>query len=88
MRAGDQVLHLPTGEKWLLAADEERGEVYPLGWPETIAQASDCQLLRAASDTERVAQLLGSASFMVPDVRGLAARRQLQELSQEMGLYE
>jgi hypothetical protein len=53
-RAGDEVLHVPTGETWLLIVDEENGVVVPAGWPDTRAQASDCSLVRAATDVERL----------------------------------
>ena len=56
-RAGDEVLHAPTGETWLLIVDEENGVVVPGGWPDTRAQASDCSLVRAATDAERLEQL-------------------------------
>lgn len=53
MREADVVLHYPTGEKWVLGGvDYERDEVYPLGWPETIAKASHCLLVERATDAE------------------------------------
>lgn len=44
--AGDVVAHLPSGEEWVLGCDEVDGRVWPCGWPSTIADASDCRLLR------------------------------------------
>lgn len=53
MKAGDTVKHNPSGETWVLAAvDLGRGEVYPCGWPETIAKAADCVLVKSCSDAE------------------------------------
>lgn len=69
MRAGDTVKHLPSGEQWTLACDEDRGRVMPCGWPESEAQASDYVLLRAATDDERMEMLhrfaskVGGSSF-------------------------
>ena len=56
-RAGDIVLHGPTGEEWILAVDQFGASVMPCGWPETVAEARDCSLVNAATDEERVKQL-------------------------------
>jgi hypothetical protein len=48
-RAGDVVKHIPTGETWVLACSDGV-TVWPCGWPETRASASDCELVKAASD--------------------------------------
>jgi len=78
--AGDTVRHAPTKETWILACDEERGEVMPCGWPMCIAKASDCSLVTAAPDEERTVMLKtwaekqGSESNR--DWRTLTARRQ------------
>lgn len=74
-KAGDTVKHGPTGETWVLACDQDRREVLPAGWPETVAKAEDCVLVESASDTERLAMLrrvAGSGSY-----RGSVARLQL-----------
>ncbi len=52
-RAGDHVKHGPSGESWVLACDEERGRVMPAGWPESMADAADCTLTKAATERER-----------------------------------
>lgn len=57
-RAGDVVKHGPTGETWTLANDEENGRVSPAGWPCCLAEAKDCELVKASGDAERVATLL------------------------------
>lgn len=54
LRAGDTVFHRPSGEKWLLAYDEMNGEISACGWPESYARASDCELIQAATDEERL----------------------------------
>ncbi len=54
IRAGDAVKHGPTGQTWLVATDEERGEFMAAGWPETLAYAKDCTLDTAATDEERL----------------------------------
>lgn len=45
-QAGDAVHHHPTGEDWILATDEENGEVFACGWPETLAKASDLSVIK------------------------------------------
>ena len=78
--AGDVVRHGPTGEEWILACDEDRGEVMPCGWPMCIAKAKDCALVKAATEDERAAMLKTWAekqdSESSRDWRTLTARRQ------------
>lgn len=76
-RAGDVVKHGPTGETWVLGTDEEAGRVYPLGWPETIALASNCDLIRAAEDEERLAILTRLSQIDGCDYRKSVASFQL-----------
>jgi len=77
-RAGDTVFHEPTGETWILAVDQFGNRVSPCGWPETIADAADCELKVAASDDERAEQLRRSSEIQEPhDVRRREARHQL-----------
>lgn len=52
-RAADTVLHLPTGEKWVLATDQVDKHVTWCGWPEGTALANDCKLVKRSSDKER-----------------------------------
>ena len=76
--AGDVVWHRPSGEEWMLACDEESGEVMPCGWPLCIAKASDCELRgRIAGDRELTLYRL--ATECGDDVRAKVARRQLAE---------
>lgn len=49
MRAGDHVLHRPTGETWVLAAVDGE-DVLWAGWPPGRARLADCELLTAATD--------------------------------------
>jgi hypothetical protein len=62
-RAGDHVGHNPSGEEWVLACDEENGEIIPAGWPEGLAKATDCILLKAATDAERLKMLRDVAAI-------------------------
>ena len=58
-RAGDVVKHLPTGEEWILASVSPTGmDVSPAGWPESLAPASDCELVEAATDEQHRTFLL------------------------------
>lgn len=75
-RAGDHVLHHGTGEKWLLACDEQDGEIVCCGWPETYAPAEGVELVRAATDSERL-QVLRDVSRIHDQRRGSIARAQL-----------
>jgi hypothetical protein len=76
-RAGDTVRHAPSEEEWILACDEEGGRVSPCGWPETLAEAKDCELIAAATEEERLAMLKTWAHLSERDYRTRAARRQL-----------
>lgn len=83
LRAGDTVHHLPTGEDWTLANDEENGKVSPSGWPESIAEAKDCIRLTTASETDRIHTLQewakeGLGAEHERDHRTRTARRQLE----------
>jgi hypothetical protein len=78
-RAGDTVAHAPSGEEWILANDEENGRVFPCGWPETMAEAKDCRLLKAADDDARLWMLHEWAKKENDmDTRIRTARRQLE----------
>lgn len=76
-RAGDHVLHKPSGETWVLACDEERGEVICCGWPESFAKAADCELVDAVSDEYRRELLLRVARSCSDQTRGSRALEQL-----------
>ncbi|NEV80099.1 hypothetical protein DYI24_23980 [Rhodopseudomonas sp. BR0C11] len=53
MRAGDHVLHGPTGEEWVVAyVDGDR--LAWCGWPEGEAMVSDCEMIKKATDEEHV----------------------------------
>ena len=49
---GDVVLHVPSGEKWLVARADDN-HVWPGGWPCCRADIKDCELIRKATDEER-----------------------------------
>jgi len=75
--AGDVVRHAPTGEEWILACDEERGEVMPCGWPMCIAKSKDCALVKAATEDEMLKTWAEKrVSESSRDWRTLTARRQ------------
>lgn len=61
-QAGDTVKHVPTGETWVLACDQEGTEVIVAGWPETLASAADCMLKEAATPEKREKMLRGVSS--------------------------
>lgn len=79
IKTGDTVKHLPTGERWLIAWADER-EVSACGWPETIAQASDCELIKSCSAEESLSLLKQiaqgiSASYRRARVREILAKK-------------
>ena len=75
-RAGDHIFHRGTGEKWVLACDEQYGEIICCGWPETFAPAVGCDLVKAATDEERLS-MLRDVSRMTDQTRGRRAQEQL-----------
>jgi hypothetical protein len=83
-RAGDIVLHRPSGERWMLACDEYQGEVVCCGWPETFAKASDCELRHAANDADR-RTVLADVSRHHDTIRGRRAYSQLAATYAERG---
>ena len=75
MKTGDTVLHKPTGEHWTIAW-AERGRVCPVGWPETLAEDSDCELLQEGTEAERMKLLHDMANIPAPSRgRGYDSRR-------------
>lgn len=87
-RAGDVVRHLPTGETWCLAIDEEQGYVQPSGWPHYMARTKEVRLIKKASDEARLSTLRSWASEKTSaeannDMRCLIARRLLQEAEEK-----
>ena len=81
-RAADIVHHVPSGEDWVLAIDEENGRVQPCGWPNTMADSKDCTLTTAATDDHRLAMLEewaaeGKGHERERDSRTRTARRQI-----------
>lgn len=56
MRAGDTVLHLPSGERWIVRIVDGR-DVWPCGYPESLGRLKDCYLETACSDEKHKAML-------------------------------
>ncbi len=86
-RAGDVVRHRPSGETWTLAygGDIHRGgveHVSACGWPESVALATDCELVTAATDLEHRTALM-EVSRSYDDHRGGVCRRQLAALNED-----
>lgn len=74
-RAGDIVNHRRSGENWVLACDEFDGYVMPAGWPDSVEPANGCDIVKPATDEERVAILKQAA-----DSTGTRAARAKQQL--------
>lgn len=66
---GDVVHHMPTGEKWVVAWADERN-LCCCGWPETIADVSDCALVEKATPEVRLKLLLNLAAMNPKTDRG------------------
>ena len=80
--AGDVIQHNPTGHHGLVALDEEDdGLVWMLWWPHEAVKASECTMLRGATNETRERRLraLAESSDETDDYK-LVARRQLAEL--------
>lgn len=55
IKPGDAVLHKPSGETWLVAAPSPDGmRLICCGWPESMAEVSECEVTRVATDAEAV----------------------------------
>lgn len=83
IKAGDSVLHKPSEETWVVAAISPDGKEFAAcGWPETIAQLSDCELKRKASPEEQRKTLLSAAEAKnhggLPNLRTHWARDNLE----------
>lgn len=61
MKTGDEVLHKPSGERWVVAAVMGINRISPMGWPMTLAAQSDCELIRECSEDEHVRDVLAVA---------------------------
>lgn len=78
-RAGDHVHHRPSDEKWVLAADQDpAGDVVWCGWPDGQARAINCDLIRAATDEERLAMLQKVSKANGGSYRSRLAKHQLE----------
>lgn len=76
---GDEVHHLPSDEKWIVAFNEN-GKLSPCGWPESLAETKDCVLIKKATDEKRIEleqRLLELPSF---DIRAIWARRNIKKI--------
>lgn len=51
IRTGDEVLHRPSGETWVVAWCDGDDLAW-CGWPNGIARTSDCDLVKVATDDE------------------------------------
>jgi len=79
-RAADVVFHHPSGERWVLACDQNGVDVQPAGWPQTLAKASDCELKEAATDEQRLEMLKRVSGLMNGGYRTSVAKAQLEKL--------
>jgi hypothetical protein len=69
IRAGDAVLHRPSGERWLVAAVNDQGDLYCAGWPCTRASIEDCDLVEATSDERHFEMVFACARIRESDPR-------------------
>lgn len=78
---GDEVLHRPTGEHWVVAY--VRGDrIAWCGWPEGEAALADCELVTKANEGYR-RQLLEQLAKADGDARGRYAKARLARSSMQ-----
>lgn len=56
IETGDTVYHKPSRETWLVAVVWQN-ELMPMGWPESIAKVTDCQLVDKGDPDNRLGTL-------------------------------
>jgi hypothetical protein len=79
LRAGDVVRTIREPiEDWVLACDEDRGRIMPAGWPSTIVDVAEVELVTSATDEQREKMLRDCAEMTTPDPRRSLAQRQLE----------
>jgi hypothetical protein len=81
-RAGDYVQVFDSKgepwERWVLAVDEDnQGYLTCAGWPETRVEAEKCQLIKAATDEERLDMLSKVSEHHGYSYRSSLAKSQL-----------
>lgn len=85
MKPGDVVWHLPSEEKWTVAAPSPNGkEIVCCGWPESIAKVKDCELAKSATDAEAVEFAL-EVAWGRTDLRASWARAWLEKKGKTNG---
>jgi protein gp37 len=67
-REGDEVKHIPSGETWVLAAVRD-DDVIPAGWPCAIEKASECELVKAATDKQHATMVKNILDMDGDDIR-------------------
>lgn len=75
-RAGDRVLHVPSGQSLVLATDQAMGAVWFAGYDARCEQVSDCEIIQRATDDERHEMLVECSGGSGPV--GNLARFQLE----------
>ena len=95
IKAGDSVLHKPSGETWLVASiSPDENDLTASGWPETEAPVSDCELKRRATPEEHLKHLVEVANSgrtghdCAMSLRTYWARENLRKYHQIDGLQE
>jgi hypothetical protein len=77
MRAGDHVLHRPTGETWVVAF-VDGDDLAACGWPFSIVPVSDCSLVKACTDAKHIERLHELAAST--GMRASRAKAELEKL--------
>jgi hypothetical protein len=78
-KTGDVVKHIPSGETWLVAWCGEV-HVIPCGWPESLANVSDCELSKACTPEESIDLLRKLADGRHDSMKTSRAERELIRL--------
>lgn len=79
VKPGDVVRHLPSGEEWIVGAVNiaRPTEFVPLGWPMSIENTAECELIYSCSEERALKTLKDCAELRDGDIRGIWAREAL-----------
>ena len=79
IKPGDVVKHLPTGEEWEVSAVSSDGRrLSPTGWPESIADVSDCEFISSGTEEQEKKLVEHWAKKNSGDIRSIWNRQRLE----------
>lgn len=79
MKAGDSVLHKPSGETWVVASlSPWKGKFFVAGCPETLADVEDVEVTRSCTEEQSLEMLVEVVKSKGSWSRTSAAQRWLE----------